>query len=1005
MSSTLKTTLTLSDSNFQAKLNSACNKAKASLQQVSQSTKGLSGMLGNLSGQIGSLTGQLGNFLNSAKLLANPWVAAGAAITGAGVAFFNYNKNLEETLRKTQQFTNLSGNELNSLRNGIDATASTYGKDFNEVLSSVDGLMSQFGISGATALQIIGDGFRAGADDSGQFLENLSKYSGAFNDIGVSADELTALLAQTRNGIFSEQGMDAIQMAGKNIRTMSNSAKSSLQAIGISGDDMIQKLNSGQMTTMDAIRQISGALKKLPPQSQEVGNVLQDVFGKKGSAAGYELITALEDVSTNLDEVKLQTGADGEALDELKNATQEWNNALQSLFGVSDSGFSHLTDQLKISVMQALTKVINKFIDLYNKSTLVRAGIAAIATISRAVWATVKSILKSSVHALEGLAGILEGLITADWDMMKSSAKKAYNAIRQDAKQLGGEIGKALTAGINQSFNGHIDKVTTVEADKSEYGKTGGSGRSGGGRSGASGGKRTGSGRSGSNRSTTSSKNGPTYTAGSLSDLEAKLSDLQKKYKDGLINITPEDYQKQVQELQEKIKQKKIDLKLDFEVDPDSIKGLEERMKKLQENQNSNNVALHLDTDTYYREMADLTKQLQDKKISILTELDEDSLEAAEQRLKDLNENQVSENVYLHLDTKEYYKQSAEITKDIQDKTVSIKYELDENSLSALEDELKYLEENQISENVYLHLDAEEYKTRHKELEQQIESEKIKLGVSLNLDEADKQFETLMSDYRKKSSFEMSVGPEKINKGDYEAQLGLIQQQMDENDQLLDQLKQLQEAYEALGEAGAAGYAMVSTKIAQVSAEQQQLAEGAAKTDKLNKSQQQLVKDMNEGADAVGNFGNAFSSLGSSLESPELNVMGIIASAIAQVLQGAGTAIAESASLGPFGWIGLAATIMGIAASVISQMKSLGNFASGGIVPYGKNVSDKNIVHVNGGEAILNQTQQKRLWNILSGQESMMMSPAFAGGQVEFKIKGDTLVGVLSNYNRKKSKI
>jgi hypothetical protein len=29
--------------------------------------------------------------------------------------------------------------------------------------------------------------------------------------------------------------------------------------------------------------------------------------------------------------------------------------------------------------MKALTKVINKFIELYNKSTLVRAGIAAIA--------------------------------------------------------------------------------------------------------------------------------------------------------------------------------------------------------------------------------------------------------------------------------------------------------------------------------------------------------------------------------------------------------------------------------------------------------------------------------------------------------------------------------------------------------------------------------------------------------------------------------------------------
>jgi hypothetical protein len=35
----------------------------------------------------------------------------------------------------------------------------------------------------------------------------------------------------------------------------------------------------------------------------------------------------------------------------------------------------------------------------------------------------------------------------------------------------------------------------------------------------------------------------------------------------------------------------------------------------------------------------------------------------------------------------------------------------------------------------------------------------------------------------------------------------------------------------------------------------------------------------------------------------------------------------------------------------------------------------------------------------------MMMQPALAGGQVEFKIKGDSLVGVLANYDRKKSKI
>jgi len=47
-------------------------------------------------------------------------------------------------------------------------------------------------------------------------------------------------------------------------------------------------------------------------------------------------------------------------------------------------------------------------------------------------------------------------------------------------------------------------------------------------------------------RNTTDRKGNPTENAvsGSLSDLEKKLADLQKKYKDGLIKITPEDYQK-----------------------------------------------------------------------------------------------------------------------------------------------------------------------------------------------------------------------------------------------------------------------------------------------------------------------------------------------------------------------------------------------------------------------------------------------------------------------------
>lgn len=57
-----------------------------------------------------------------------------------------------------------------------------------------------------------------------------------------------------------------------------------------------------------------------------------------------------------------------------------------------------------------------------------------------------------------------------------------------------------------------------------------------------------------------------TYAVGSLEDLEHQLSELQRKYKGGLIKITPDDYKKQVDDLERQIKEKKIELQLEVDV-------------------------------------------------------------------------------------------------------------------------------------------------------------------------------------------------------------------------------------------------------------------------------------------------------------------------------------------------------------------------------------------------------------------------------------------------------
>ena len=73
-------------------------------------------------------------------------------------------------------------------------------------------------------------------------------------------------------------------------------------------------------------------------------------------------------------------------------------------------------------------------------------------------------------------------------------------------------------------------------------------------------------------------------------------------------------------------------------------------------------------------------------------------------------------------------------------------------------------------------------------------------------------------------------------------------------------------------------------------------------------------------------------------------------------------------------------------------LKTMAAFAKGGIVGGNSTHGDRNLARVNSGEMILNKRQQGNLANMLGG-----------GGQVEFHISGDSLVGVLNNRQNKRN--
>lgn len=435
------------------------------------------------------LTGKLKAFGKTAiGLVMNPYFAALAGVVGVGMTFkwsYDYNKGLMEATRLTKEFTGYTGEALETMRNSIAATADTMGKDFNDVLATADNLMANYHLSGEEAMKVINDGFASGADLSGDMLNKIQQYAPTFHDAGISADQLVAILQQTRSGIFSDKGLDIITMASKKIREMSTATSASLDAIGISSKQVQQDLANGTKNTFDIIQQVASKMKDFGADSQQVGDILKNVFGKQGAAAGIQLIEQLDTMTTDIEEVKKQTGEWGETQLENIKLHKELNSYLSSMFDMSQHGFEEMIEKGKmfgtkvlVQIMKGLFNTINYFIDWYNESLLLRGVINTLGTSFRLMWNAIKLVCNLGIDAFKrmgfaakGMLDILEGIVTFDLSKAQKGFKEIFDisgTIKEawhDIKNAGIEIGNSFADGFENTVNGRLNHLKLANLD------------------------------------------------------------------------------------------------------------------------------------------------------------------------------------------------------------------------------------------------------------------------------------------------------------------------------------------------------------------------------------------------------------------------------------------------------------------------------------------------------------------------------------------------------------
>lgn len=102
---------------------------------------------------------------------------------------------------------------------------------------------------------------------------------------------------------------------------------------------------------------------------------------------------------------------------------------------------------------------------------------------------------------------------------------------------------------------------------------------------------------------------------------------------------------------------------------------------------------------------------------------------------------------------------------------------------------------------------------------------------------------------------------------------------------------------------------------------------------KTNAGSKSLMKNMDGVVSSARSAASAFSGLGEAMESPELNIAGIIMGAIAKVMAGyAQASVAASETGNPWVWAAFAIAGLAEAIGVVSQIKAATAFAEGGIV-------------------------------------------------------------------------
>lgn len=284
-----------------------------------------------------------------------------------------------------------------TLSNNLVAISQHGGVDMRDAANASSQAMKAMGLTGIEATDLIAQGLQDGLNKNDDFLDTVNEYAPTFQDAGISAGGMLAILNEgMAAGAFNtDKVADAVKEF--QLRLTSGQLDEPMQKFGKATQDVFSQFKQGKATSAEVMSAVGQDLATMPADKakaavQGLGTQFEDL-GQNASSALLSVATQTEETTGATKKMSEQTPG------------EKWTSALNTL----KLAFSDVVIQMTplISKLGGLVNWFNNLSPTVKNVVGVIGGIAAAFAVLAPVFAGISGAITIIVPIISGVISII----------------------------------------------------------------------------------------------------------------------------------------------------------------------------------------------------------------------------------------------------------------------------------------------------------------------------------------------------------------------------------------------------------------------------------------------------------------------------------------------------------------------------------------------------------------------------------------------------------------------